>query len=105
MKARVKATGRVIEVINVIREDGKGVWEDMSVISTNPTQYHSFELDFIDLPKDLQCDEPDYWDKLKHQYAGQFLQGMIIGKPFTRYYVEDAYNYATSLIEKLKNEK
>ena len=60
--------------------------------------YKGFELDFEDV-------EPDYWDKLKHQYAGQFLQGMLIGKTFVRDYVEEAYNYATDLVEKLKNEK
>ena len=106
MKARVKATGKVIEVINVISEDGKGIWEDMSVISTNPARYHNYELDFIDLPKDLQYDEPDYWEKLHHQAAIAAMQGLIskeiLDTPDSL--SSHAIHYATTLVEKLKNE-
>ena len=106
MKARVKATGRVIEVINVMSEDGKGIWEDMSDINTTPTQYHNYELDFIDLPKDLQYDEPDYWEKLHHQAAIAAMQGLIskeiLDTPDSL--SSHAIHYATTLVEKLKNE-
>ena len=89
MKARVIETG-VIEEFQVN--------ELNDYFTKDGVHYKGFELDFEDI-------EPNYWEKLKHQYAGQFLQGMIIGKPFTRDYVDDAYKYATALIEKLKNEK
>ena len=106
MKARVKATGKVIEVINVMNEDGKGIWEDMSVISTNPARYHNYELDFIDLPKDLQHNEPDYWTKLHHQAAIAAMQGLIskeiLDTPDSL--SSHAIHYATTLVEKLKNE-
>ena len=64
-------------------------------------------------------DDPDYWEKLKHQYAGMAMQGMlnnqvlltIIAKKSEKYAVtlpqavaNDAYNYATALVEKLKAE-
>ena len=109
MKARVKATGRVIEVINVMSEDGKGVWEDMSDVSTNPTQYHNYELDFIDLPKDLQYDEPGYWERLKHQYAGMAMQQMVncVNEGYEYVYEETAIialNFATALVNKLKED-
>lgn len=111
MKARVKATGEIIEVREVTKYDS----------NYNPLVYYKAEngfpykeeqLDFEDLTqgktdvkeKSLPKDVPDYWDKLRHQYAGMFLQGMIIGKPFTRDYVEDAYQYATALINRLKEE-
>ena len=110
MKARVKATGKVIEVINVISEDGKGIWEDMSVISTNPARYHNYELDFIDLPKDLQHNEPDYWTKLHHQAAIAAMQGMLSScKDIHNLSVGMASHlaraFANELVEKLKNEK
>lgn len=96
MKARVKATGEVIE----ISEDCSRLYAE-----NYDKSYNLNELEFLDVKeKSLPKDEPDYWEKLKHQYAGKFLQGMIIGKPFTRDYVEDAYNYATALVNKLKEE-
>lgn len=85
MKARVKATEEMVEII------------ETDFVASNGMIYD--EEDLI-----ITKDEPDYWEKLKHQYAGQFLQGMIIGKPFTRDYVEDAYNYATALVNKLKED-
>lgn len=88
MKARVKATG---EIVTITGTDGICLTDENG-------HYH--------LIGNLEGCEvmPDYWKKLTHQYAGQFLQGMIISKPFTRDYVEDAYQYATSLVNKLKED-
>ena len=88
MKARVKATGEIVDVdqCSILYEDGKR------------ELMHGKELEEVQ-------GAPDYWEKLKHQYAGKFLQGMIIGKPFTRDYVEDAYKYATTLVNRLKEEE
>lgn len=96
MKARVKETGDIIEIS-----------EDCSYIYAEnyDKAYDLNELEFLDVKeKSLPKDEPDYWEKLKHQYAGKFLQGMIIGKPFTRDYVEDAYKCATALVNRLKED-
>jgi hypothetical protein len=89
MKARIKATGEIIDVSRLV---------DKYIMTNHP---HSITFDADELDFEF---EPDYWEKLKHQYAGMFLQGMIIGKPFTRDYVEDAYKYATALVNKLKEE-
>ena len=97
MKARVKETGDIIEIS-----------EDCSYIYAEnyDTAYNLNELEFLDVKeKSFPKDEPDYWEKLKHQYAGMAMQGIIIGKPFTRDYVEDAYNYATTLVNRLKEDK
>lgn len=51
MKARIKATDRIIEVMCVMNKEGVTVWEDISGISTNPNQYHSNELEFLDFPE------------------------------------------------------
>ena len=109
MKARVKATGRVIEVMNVMDEEGVGIWEDMSDVSICPTKYHNYELEFIDLPKDLQHNIPDYWEKLKHQYAGMAMQAYIIASHighfgFGENDVADCESFATALVNKLKGE-
>ena len=53
MKARVKATGEIVDVIQV------------------GTKTHLFDLnnvEFIDAPE-------DYWTRLEHQYAGMEMQG------------------------------
>ena len=70
--------------------------------------------------RDSVCAAPDYWEKLKHQYAGMAMQGMLsnaIGfDEVRRKAAEDgisnlitliagaAKDYATALVEKLKNE-
>ena len=112
MKARVKATGEIIEVKEVTKYSSNyapsTVYEDVTDGVIYKKEFLDFEnvTDvFIDVKeKSLPKDEPDYWEKLKHQYAGQFLQGMIIGKPFTRDYVKDAYDYATALVNRFKEE-
>ena len=50
---------------------------------------------------------PDYWEKLKHQYAGMAMQGMLSNpdyrdKPWDRI-ANDAVSAATALVNKLKN--
>lgn len=80
MKARVKATGRTIHVMNVMDEKGNGVWEEISNITNHVPQYSHNELEFLDIPKGMQKEksvEPDYWEKLKHQYTGMAMQGIL----------------------------
>ena len=53
-------------------------------------------------------DEPDYWEKLKHQYAGMAMQGILANygvEPLPDDAANDAREYATALVEKLKEEK
>lgn len=77
MKARVKATDRIIEVMCVMNKKGVAVWEDISGISTNSNQYNSDELEFIDFPEiPIETYTPNYWNHLEHQYAGMAMQGM-----------------------------
>ena len=63
MRARVKSTGEIVEVIfnspyyDTI--DGK-------------ERYYHYELDFQDIF--------DYWERLEHTYAGMAMQGFISSK-------------------------
>lgn len=79
MKARVKATGTIIELSNI---------------------------------------EPDYWEKLKHQYAGMAMQGIInndelltalcrrnIETTISDVVTSNAIIIATELVNRLKEEE
>lgn len=52
-------------------------------------------------------DNLDYWEKLKHQYAGLAMQGILSHMDVTvapEWIAEEAEAYATALVNKLKNE-
>lgn len=108
MKARIKATDRIIEVMCVMNREGMTVWEDISGISTNPNQYNSDELEFLDFPEmPITTYNPDYWTRLEHQAAIAAMQGFLAGG------MEDTYNrvaefsikQAHALVEKYKKEE
>lgn len=71
MKARIKATGNVVEVsLSHIIYDG-----DKKIIWYNTPQGSSFtedELEFFDTEENF-----DYWTRLEHQYAGMAMQGLM----------------------------
>lgn len=116
MKARVKATGEVIEVNKVT-----GYNRNFEVLvyykGDDGFPYKEEQLDFEDLTqgkadvkeKSLSKDEPDYWEKLKHQYAGMALQGILSNPEQIALYDIDcvglAVRMADLLINKLKEEE
>lgn len=124
MKARVKATGEIVEVIAVgdyINEFGQIIGEYKDA---NGMPYNSYDLDFY-IEEGITI--PDYWTRLKHQYAGMVMQGLIIDannrlceklnnnedvqnaneivKEHKRIAASICVSYATALIEKLREEK
>ena len=89
MKARVKATGEIIELCNMeFDKDGN--------------EYYRDELELIG---DY---EPDYWEKLKHQYIGMILSATYSSTMFQNTSKEDLYKkaifIARELVDKLKEE-
>lgn len=108
MKARVKATGALL----IVRpyDDSNFDWIcDMG--GENGTLWKTEQLDFID---DF---EPDYWEKLKHQYAGMAMQGILSNEKMFEtiteracrpdkpaYIAERCDKYATALVNKLKED-
>ena len=89
MKARVIETGEIVEVnqCSILYDDGRR------------------ELMYGKELEEMQG-APDYWERLKHQYAGMAMQGILAAN--ATFTTDDtakwAIDYATVLVEKLKNE-
>ena len=100
MKARVKETGELVEVHTHDDADfqdrqGRFYWE------------HQLYFGTLD---DFDKDEPAYWEKLKHEYAGMAMQQLVhlVNVGYEYVYEETAIialNFATALVEKLKEKK
>jgi hypothetical protein len=81
MKARVKATGEIV--------DGK------AMVSFHGDDFYLDELEFLD-------NNPDYWTRLEHQYAGMAMQGIEV--EFSNFFslvkrmreAQDAFNISVS---------
>ena len=116
MKARVKATGEIVEVIAVgdyINENGQIIGEYKDA---NGILYTSYDLDFY-IEEGIVI--PDYWTRLEHQYAGMAMQGILnnpllitsllkVNKSHEDIVAEvigTATRYAHALVEKMKEAK
>ena len=99
MKARVKATGEIIEIAE----------DYTSLYAANFDKSYSLdELEFLYVKeKSLPKDEPDYWEKLHHQAAIEAMHGLMSKEILdtSDSLSSHAIYYATTLVEKLKNEK
>ena len=91
MKARIKTTGEIVEIdqCSILYDDGRR------------------ELMYGKELEEVQG-APDYWERLKHQYAGMAMQAILLfygnAKVDDDYCAEEAKYYAHALVEKLKNE-
>ena len=106
MKARVKATGDIINLEYKRYSLGhRVVWkyEDEEGVIWDEDEFEIVE------------DGPDYWERLKHQYAGMAMQGLLSCKDIIIEMgnlkgksVEDGIalasdKFATALVERMKN--
>ena len=100
MKARVKATGKIVEVKYSRQMGPDAVYRDL----VTGEHYMDFELSF--LPED---GTPDYWTRLEHQYAGMAIGGMCGNTKYNDYAWDDMANFAIKaahiLVEKLKEKE
>jgi hypothetical protein len=108
MKARVKATGEIVEVIVVgdyINEFGQIIGEYKDA---NGILYTSYDLDFY-IEEGITI--PDYWTRLEHQYAGMAMQGLMSyveqitpkeGRSFCDEITDISLKVAHALVEKMK---
>ena len=103
MKARVKATGEIVEVKSKVITSFTGEHRLKYIDQKTGISYFEEELFF---PKNL-ADDPDYWTRLEHQAAIAAMQAQMApncldspeGVACT------AYAYAHALVEKMKEER
>ena len=68
MKARVKSTGELLEVRH--KNTGTEYSYVCDMQGECGTMWKESQLEFLD-------DDPDYWTRLEHQYAGMAMQGIL----------------------------
>ena len=92
MKARVKATGEIVEIYEWSRVVGQ-------------ERCQEYTLDELELVEGKTNYTSDYWDKLLHQYAGMTMQVMLAANAtFTADDIAKwSIEYATALVGQLKN--
>lgn len=98
MKARVKATGEIVEIN-----------ESSTIYDARMCHiYNASELE------NIPDTDPDYWTRLEHQYAGMAMQGLmsilpqiggIEGRSKQTEVVDIATSVAHTLVEKYKKEE
>ena len=107
MKARVKATGNIVDVEWYGHDSMGTIYADV----THTTKYYEYELDFDTVY--------DYWTRLVHQYAGMAMQGMLSNTSLITVLFDAtkdhdellkeviicSHEYAHALVEKMKEER
>ena len=95
MKARVKETGEIVEIV------GEGIQNSNMVMAAHGEWFTKDELDIV--PLSWKPFEPTYWQKLEHQYAGMAMQGIIARHNVDfDMVVEWSADLAHALVEKMK---
>lgn len=99
MKARVKVTGEIVDIIRYTKSDN-------TYYDSNWQKYYKEELSFHVKEKSFPKDE-DYWTRLEHQYAGMAMQGVLTRGSWSE--VKDIIEYASkiahALVEKYKEKE
>jgi hypothetical protein len=109
MKARVKATGEIVEVYQSSYNAG-----EFYDTETGTETYDVSELELLGTIIPIATEEtPDYWTRLEHQYAGMAMQGLVtrgevlgVTKQEIAIEIADISDIiAHALVEKMKEEK
>ena len=112
MKARVKATGEIVDVqatliegYDVVSTDG--VYFTLDQIELEQKHKIFAENCLRGIKQGIKYD-PDYWTRLEHLYAGMAMQGIMANSLFMPYDGKEIANIsndiATALVEKLKED-
>jgi hypothetical protein len=115
MKARVKGTNNIIDV-----EFDKDAFKECYppyLDKENNMFYQPEQLEWLDNEENA---EPNYWERLKHQYAGMAMQAMLtspelmqvvtsakelLTNDFAKRVAVVAARYAHALVEELKEKE
>ena len=100
LKARVKATGEIIEV-------SQGIYSPYQYVDDNGTIYTEKQLEIL---QEVLASTIDYWTCLEHQAAIAAMQGMLANanhylwerKQNYKSLVANAAELAHALVEKMK---
>lgn len=108
MKARVKATGEIVEVA-YLSEDKYG--NKYYNVTTDTRTYRETELEMM-YDKGDYFYTYDYWERLEHQYAGMAMNALLLTNNIRNGDLEgmrecntNAMAIAHALVEKLKESK
>lgn len=105
MKARVKATGNIVDVEWYGHDSMGTIYADV----THTTKYYEYELDFNTVY--------DYWTRLEHQAAIAAMQALLSSDTMMgilsrrdngtmeEEVAREAFDYAHALVEKYKKEE
>lgn len=120
MKARVKLTGQIVDVVVKEIPQYRFLGESTGPIEYSITRFYDGEHYYRYDELDFDVEPFDYWTKLEHQYAGMAMQAMLTSpelmqvvtgaeKLLTKGYAEKvaiiADKYAHALVEKMKEER
>ena len=119
MKARVKATGDIVEVKWRYLTNLNGFNSIRYVDQKTGISYFEGDLDFdiegkfaencLNGIKQGNDYNPDYWTHLEHQYAGMAMQGLLQNEAYCHYEEDKLAYYASlhahALIQKLKEKE
>lgn len=113
MKARVIATGEIVDIAYTYNTVGKNPISKCETLEGK--RYNEDDLDF-----NIEDDNtPDYWTRLEHQYAGMAMQAYVSNNVYLREIREMCKEpqemrdliadlsilLATTLVEKLKEKE
>ena len=102
MKARVKATGEIVEV-KYLSEDKYA--NKYYKVTTDTRTYRETELEMMSDKGDYFYTY-DYWTRLEHQYAGMAMQGMMAHTNIDYDDIVDlCVEFSHALVEKLKEKE
>ena len=103
MKARVKATGEIVDGSAMVSFQGDDFYlDELEIIQDEPDKTLYDELDDV------------YWANMEHQYAGMAMQGLMSnieqitpkeGRSFCDEIVGISFKVAHALVEKMKEER
>ena len=104
MKARVKATGEIVDV----HDCGSVFYHGRMVHGYASDGGNKYLPEWLEFEWEDEC-APGYWEKLKHQYAGMAMQGLITRNGYVNYTEEEMAKWcldvAHALVEKLKEKE
>lgn len=124
MKARIKATGEEIEIMQVY-EKGESFFVRLDMLNTTEVRYHINELEFEGFETEGKFAEtclngikqgidynPDYWTRLEHQAAIAAMQSILQTMPrvsnpdkYMKAAIDLSAKIAHALVEKYKKEE